>query len=435
MANFYTGLEMEMFTLNKKGQIVFEGEKILKQVKKADKNIWAMHECGKHMIEFGVKPSKSITQPFKVILKHLKTVIEIAMKNNILLFPFGTYPGEFDPRFNKNIMYRIKEKVLGEDKFKIAGLCIGYHMHLSLPKSSFSKKKMVKVAQQNINDALINGYNLLIAADPVVTTFMQSSPFIQGKYLAKDSRMLFYRGGENLKFEGLYSNFQLFGGLQSYIQTITDVIKLVEKRYDLWLSAVSEKGFDPNLIRKYGKKLDFAWNPVKVNKKGTLEQRGMDMNLPSYSLAVTTLLQNAFARIRTEGLEVRPSDHGINEPFRQEGKTLIIPPIDHVQEVLQYNSAMHGLGNKGVLKYCDRFVKFAMKNADKNTKILIKRVKEMLKSKKTMSDILIEEVKNAGGSVKRKLPKKISETLALNWCYKLMKDIQFTEYLLKKAKV
>ncbi|KHO45166.1 MAG: hypothetical protein QS98_C0012G0006 [archaeon GW2011_AR3] len=427
---FTTGFEMEMFTLDKEGHVVYEQDYIISRAKKYFKDVSVVKEVGKHMVEVGSQPSSDLRTSFNHILYTLEKTWEVAEKKNLLLYPFATYPGEFNPEINSSFWYDIRKKILGEEKFKMSGLCLGFHFHFAVPKNIFSRKKRVIVTlpDKKEQQSFISGYNFLIAADPVVTTFMQSSPYIQGTYLAKDSRMLFYRGGENLKFNGLYNDFQIFGGLQSYIYTITDLAKLIQKRYDLLKSQLIHWGFDPRLIKKYAKKLDTAWNPVKVNKHGTYEQRGMDMNLPSYCLSVSALLQLALKRIVEEHIAVVPSDVGIYRPFKLEGKKLHIPPISIVQENLQHLSATEGLSNIKILRYCKALVQFAQAGDNQDQKRFMTRISSMLSEKKTISDKIIEKIKSLGFD--DSITADAAATLAEGYAYEFLDDIDYTKALL-----
>jgi len=68
---------------------------------------------------------------------------------------------------------------------------------------------------------------------------MQSSPFYQGRRLAKDSRMLVYRGSEELGYpKGLYTNFPAFGSLPAYVHAGTDLINRITERNKAWMEAV-----------------------------------------------------------------------------------------------------------------------------------------------------------------------------------------------------
>ena len=43
-------------------------------------------------------------------------------------------------------------------------------------------------------EKIVNLFNLYIALDPALATFMQSSPYFEGELMGKDSRMIMYRG-------------------------------------------------------------------------------------------------------------------------------------------------------------------------------------------------------------------------------------------------
>ena len=429
MEKYTAGLELEQFLIDSKGKISFSQQKILRQLKKKYHGNHYQKEVGMHMLEFGSKPSVSIPETFRSMLKEIKFAKEMVEENGLKLFPFASYPGEYDPEIHSHVWYELKMKILGEDKFKISGLCTGFHFHFSMPKKTFDTKSKFIVASKDLleNQKMVSSYNMLIAADPALTTLMQSSPYIQGKFLAKDSRMLFYRGGENLNYEGLYSRFQSFGGLQSYITTIHEIIERVEKRYLLWKSALLEHGFDVDLIRRYGRKLDYAWNPVKVNKHGTFEQRGMDANLPTYVIGASLMLQKMLQRIYDEKLTVEPCEEGIKNPFKLEGDKLFVPTADKILKEYQYLSAAEGLENKEIYNYCKELYKFIKPKTSQEESKMLYRIKKMLETRKTMSDELIDDVKKEGLWKKQQLSESEAAKFALKWTSLMDKDIQVME--------
>jgi hypothetical protein len=431
---FTTGFEMEMFTLDRNGRVVYEGEQIIENSRKISPGIHVVHEAGKHMFEIGATPETSIRKSFSNIMLTLEKVWEVAERKNLLLYPYATYPGEFNPKITKSPWYSVLEKVWGRDKFKVAGLCNSFHFHYGISQKIFAQNKKVIVANQprGQRQGFVSSYNFLIAADPATTTLMQSSPFIEGKFLAKDSRMLLYRGGENLNYESLSritQNFKLFRGLQDYVQTVTEVIKLVEKRYDIFKSQLIYWGFDPKLIRKYARKMDIAWNPVKINKHGTYEQRGMDMNLPSYALGVSVLLHRALRRIVDENIRVVPSDIGIYTPFKIEKNELYIPPISVVKEQLQLLSATEGLASSKIYRYCRGLAAFALEKSDRSDRKLVSRIKEMMDTRKTMSDRLLADIGKLGET--DSVDRDAAASFAEKWSYDFLDDMDYTKKLLK----
>src|SRR3989338_4497228 len=429
MKGYTTGLELEQFLIDSTGNINFGAERILKILKKKYPNHHYQKEVGTNMLEFGSNPSTQITETLASMAGELNDAIAILKEHGLKLYPFATYPGEYRPNIRTNPWYEVKKRILGEYKIKMSGQCIGFHFHFSLPKKSFEdKSKFIKVSKNDLeNKKMVSSYNLLIAADPVLTTFTQSSPYIQGKFLAKDSRMLYYRGGSNLNYHGLYHKFQLFGGLQNYITTIHDIIEDVEIRYVLWQNAVLAQGFDVDLVRRYGRRLDYAWNPVKVNKHGTFEQRGMDANLPTYVAATALIVQKMLQRVYDEQLTIAPSKDGTKEPFKIENGKLFVPPSEIVLKEYQYLSAVEGLENKRMQKYCRALYRFILPEVKGKKKKLLNRIRQMLSTKKTIADRLIDEVKKEGLWNKRKLPPRDAARLANKWSGYFENDLRVLE--------
>jgi len=193
------GFEVELFTINNNGYIVDAADKLLKKAK-ADKNLAVQKECASNMIEIASYPSENIQNTMDYLLSELEYLVSTAEKQDILLLPLGCYPGKFNPFMRNDRPYKIKESIFGKNKWKIAGKCIGFHCHYDLPRGIFDPQLRIlkMLVRSKIKDSLVNSYNFLIAADPALTCFMQSSPFYQGKYLGKDSRVIVYRGGDSL---------------------------------------------------------------------------------------------------------------------------------------------------------------------------------------------------------------------------------------------
>src|SRR3989344_1159340 len=157
-----TGFEVEMFTINKKGCIVNSADNFLKRAK-SDKNLTLKKEISRNIIEIASYPHETIQNTMNNLLKELEYAVDIGEKENVLLCPLGAYPGKFNPKMRDDQKYSIKKSIFGAQRSKI-------------------------------KDSLVNSYNFLIAADPALTCFMQSSPFYQGTYIGKDSRIIMWRG-------------------------------------------------------------------------------------------------------------------------------------------------------------------------------------------------------------------------------------------------
>tara|TARA_Y100000310_G_scaffold242976_1_gene247300 strand:+ start:9406 stop:10737 length:1332 start_codon:yes stop_codon:yes gene_type:complete len=425
-----TGLEIELSTLNEKGEMVFEADKLLQKVRKKDKNVDIIKENSQNMIEIRSYPSTKVSNTALNMLNSLQLVLEVAEQNDIVLFPHGTYPGKFIPRIRDDKWYQVKSGIIGRKRFLNAGLCFGYHNHYTLPKGVFDKKtKFLKnLVKSKIKETLIDSYNLSIAMDPVLIALLQSSPFVQGKYIAKDSRVVIYRGDKGYKYnQSIYSNLQQFGSLPRYKHTLSDLKLTLKSRYNQWKRMMVENGYHPNGLAKQTNILHFGWNPVKINKLGTLEQRGMDMNHPKYVIATSMLLKFVLMNVQRNFLKVIPSDIGVNEPFKLEGNILYIPPYAHLKNKLQVYAAYDGLENKEIVNLCRRFLNFA-KSCTKNEYMpVLKPIYDLFSQRKTVSDKIIQRFKKRGYTKKDIVPNDVSAEVALMSCNQLFNEVEKTK--------
>jgi len=430
-----SGFEVELFTLDSNGDVAPAADEIIKESLAWHPSVIVTGEVGKHMFEIGSFPRVKVYNTALNLIENVERVVDVSEKLGYHFYPYGTYPGKFEPQFSPKTWYKMKEKIFGTQKFRLSMLVTGFHFHYTLPRGVFDKKKKLlkPMFDSKIKKTLVDSYNMLIAMDPVLTTFMQSSPFVEGRYLGKDSRMLVYRGGRKLGYDGLYSDYQQYGGLQPYKHTMADLIKLSEERHKRWKRLMSEQGFDPREIYKFGKILDFSWNPVKINKLGTMEQRGMDMNKFSLVLACGALIASTLRKIQQDFLEVVPSDVGVKEPFKLEGDKVIIPPHTTVRHYYQSISAHKGLSDDSMLDYCKRFMRFASAHAEPEEQAAFKVLYRMLESRKTESDRLVDEAQKAGYSVKEELPHELVRELALKESEKMKKDLKEARALAEKG--
>lgn len=428
-----TGFEVEFFTLNKSGFIANAADPILKSIKQT-KNQAIKKECAHNMIEIASYPNEMIPHSMGHLLNEIEILAEAARKKNFLLCPLGTYPGTFNPVMRKDKPYKIKESIFGKNRFKIAGRCIGFHCHYTLPKGIFdSQMRILKMlVRSKIKDSLVNSYNMLVAIDPALTCFMQSSPFYQGKFLGKDSRLIMYRGGHHLKnMGGLYANLEEFGDLPPYKLTALDIIDIISTRYEKWKSYIKTLGLNIKVISLYGSILDTTWNPVKINPNGTLEQRGMDMNHPMYIAGIGAMIKYVLKKLQEEYYAVVPSEIGIKEPFKMEGDTIYIPPYPYVRSELQKLSAYKGFDSDIVYDYCKRFFKLAQACIPKDRIRLTDSFKEMLNKRQTVSDAIIKYAKKNGYRKGLTISNRLGAEIALEHSERLLQEIIVTRDFIK----
>ena len=426
------GFEVELFTINSKGYIVNGADTILKKSSK-NKTLTIKKECAGNMIEIASYPNEMVPHTMQHLLNELEYLVSIASKENILLCPLGTYPGKFNPYMRTDRPYKIKKSIFGKNRWKIAGRCVGFHCHHTLPRGIFDNQLRVlkMLIRSKIKDSLVNSYNLLIAADPALTCFMQSSPFYQGKYLGKDSRVIMYRGGEYLNNpSGLYANLEEFGSLPPYKLTALDIIDIISTRYEKWKSYIKGLGLNIKVLSIYGSILDTTWNPVKINPNGTLEQRGMDMNHPIYMAGIGVIIKYILKKLQEEYYAVIPSEIGIKEPFKVEKDVIYIPPYPYVRNELQKLSAYKGFDSDIIYNYCKRFLRFAASTMPQDRIKLIKPFQEMLRKRKTVSDEILNYARKKGFKKNDTITNKLAAEIALEHSNRLLRDIISTRNMI-----
>ncbi len=425
------GFEVEFFIIDKKtGEIAHGADEIVKRASESSqresKNI--VTESSKNLIEVGSYPDIDGANTMTNLMEGLKLLLYVADELGYAIYPLGTYPGKFTPSMREEAHYKSQQKLYGATRFQISGRCAGYHCHTSLPWGVFDAKTlMIKDLTNSKNqEALVHSYNMLIALDPVLTTFMQSSPFYQGKHVAKDSRMVVYRGGDEFKlgFEGLYTNFPRFGALPSYVHSGTDIINAIKARYKDRITAMLEAGIPDKDIPRYKSILTTNWTPVKINPHGTFEQRGMDMNHLPLVLSVSVLIWRVLHHIQDGFLKVVPRDSAKTEPFKLEKGTIYIAPDTHVRQHLQRLSATEGLTNDEVHNYCKRLVGLVKELDGKKVEWLLKPLEQMLESRQTTADKVLSQAKELGyKDLKKQLPQKIAREIALTHSKQMFEDL------------
>lgn len=429
-----TGFEIELFIIDRQGKIVNAADNILNKAKK-DKRAALKKENSLSMIEIASYPNEMVPDTMSHLLDELDYAIQIAEKFDTLLCPLGLYPGRFNPIMRNDLKYEIKKSIFGKQKYKIEARCAGFHCHYTLPRGIFDSQIMALklLVHSKIKDSFVNSYNMMIAADPALTCFMQSSPFYQGKYIGKDSRVIMYRGGEALSNNaGLYADFEEFGGLPHYKSTTLDIMDLITTRFQKWKSHIKSLGLNIKVLSLYGSTLYTTWGPVRVSPHGTLEQRGMDMNHPKYIVSMGILIKFILKRLQEEHYAVIPSEIGIKEPFKVEKDVIYIPPYSYVRNTLQRLSAYKGLDSDITYNYCKKFLKFAASAMPKDRIRLIRPLNDMLKNRKTISDEIIDYAKKRGfKNNDKKISDNISAEISLNHSERLIKEIEETRRMIK----
>ena len=163
--------------------------------------------------------------------------------------------------------------------------------------------------------------------------------------------------------------------------------------------------------------LSYAWNPVKINPHGTIEYRGFGMNKLSTLFGPSTMFKFTLKNIQQNYQRVIPLDMDLKESFRVENNLLFVPGFSDVTRLQKY-AAYEGLKNKEVYNYTKNFFKFARTVTSENYLPLLDPVKNMLESKKTTSDRIMEYFKRKG------FKNKITESAAKEGAIKFSNDFK-----------
>ena len=431
------GYEAEFFLLNKKGEVIHEADYLLKKIdeKKRNPSSFIVKEIDHNQIEVGCYPDVESVNTLDALVQNLKLLLFTAEEEGMVICPLGTYPGKFMPQIRKDpTKYNAYQRALGKSRYAQMARTNGFHCHYALPKGVFDAKKLKvkRLVTSKNKDSLVNAYNFLIAADPALITFMQSSPFLQGKLVGKGARTLIMHGDDSLDFpNGIYANHPIFGVLPPYAHTGTDLINLSNRRYEEWKKLLTESGTKESEFNSYYKSiLETNWSPLRINQHGTLEQRGMDINHPHIMFAVSVLIQVALRAIQENFYQVEPSDLAVKEPFKIEKKTIYIPPDTYVKNELQKKAVYKGLEDEEVWYYCKRLLWLVKILEGKKIEKLIEPLEKMIKDKMTVSDEIIAEAKKLGyDNYKKEMPAEIGAEIALNHSKRLFKEVVLVEKL------
>lgn len=394
------GIEQEFFITNNEGSLVNEADELLKTIKNKLIYFDLKQECGHSMLELTTFPHINTKHVFDKFFIDFESFLYEIEKKELALFYYGTFPGLNETRIRDDKRYFVKSQILGEEEFKNSVKCIGFHFHYSLPKNSFNEKinYFYPDIKPNVKNKVLNLFNLYIAIDPSISTLMQSSPYLDGKYLGKDARIIAYRGDSIFNYKNsLYSRYPEFGTLNEYSESYENLLSKINERKEKWKSLLNyhnmsfsdfAKKDDPSL-------LDSSWKPVKISPHGTIECRGADMNSIGKVVALSSILKSVSKFVEDNNLTIIPSDIGNNEFFKLEDDILYVPKYNKLIQI-QKESAIYGMENRVVFEYTSSFFKFT-KSLLKGNSELLNNFEKIIETKQTTSDDIIKYVKSKQG--------------------------------------
>ncbi len=424
------GLEIEVFTLDSEGRMVNGAPDVLKKVEGKRLGKYVKREISKSMVELGAKENRSVSECAGPFLDNLDELVEAAQEAGYRLLPLGTHPGRAMPKLHSSEWYDAKKAVLGKDTVK-EGRISGFHFHYMLPEGIVEKstQRIKSVGRSLARDIFLQQYNFLVAADPAVLTFCQSTPFWMGRHWAKDCRVLIYRDmkvdlrGETM--HGIHHFLPLFGALPNYEFTLEDLRVMADLRKNAWLELLWQKRIPTNEIACYPT-LKFMWGPLRVNKIGTFEYRGPDMNRPQVIFSSSRLLMYALQAIEEMELSVVPSDIGTEEPFVLEDGKIYVPPHATVKH-LERQSVTNGFESLHLKNYCKALLDLVIELSGKEGKLAL--LAGMLEKEETVSDEILRMVRKNGYDTSQEIPEDMLNHLALFHADRLPKDIEAAKKL------
>ena len=194
--------------------------------------------------------------------------------------------------------------------------------------------------------------------DPALVALTRSCPFYEELAPGLAVRTAFYRGSSLFGWEGLYTDLPEVGGLRPYAKSIEELVKRQLSSYGAWLAAMDRAGVKKRFFFETGGNvLKASWNPVRINRHGTVELRGIDSNYPETILAVADLVQTVADRMRNEGLTVE--SHEETRVMEARGACLLVPEFGYLGRGLSYAAATGGLEVPEVSAYLDSIFEVA----------------------------------------------------------------------------
>ncbi len=310
------------------------------------------------LVEINTPPVHTLSGLEREYAQNLGLALRAARSLGLRLYPLGTYPLPLEPAARDGLDYRVQLSTVGPDRFVDAGRCAGTHLHLELQAGTIDEWAGISAtASDAAREEVLNIYNLATALDPALVALTRSCPFFEGRTTGLAVRTVHYRGNAAFGWEGVYTDLPQVGALLPYADDAQHLIKQQFDRYKAWLAAMDRAGVQRRFFAEAGGDLlRPAWNPVRLNRQGTLELRGMDSNYPDVTLAMAAMILGAADRVRRDGLTVVPDD-GLHA-FEVTQDVLRVPGFSRLGGELLYAAVAGGVNDEVVATYLDSVLAF-----------------------------------------------------------------------------
>jgi Glutamate-cysteine ligase family 2(GCS2) len=315
-------------------------------------------EFVKGLVEINTPPVPNLAELEREYLDNLRLALRVARSLGMRLYPLGTYPLPIEPAMRDETDYQVQVRTVGPERFVHAGRCAGTHLHLELPDGTVDPSAGIAAsAPEEARAEALNLHNLATALDPALISLTRSCPFYEGEATGSAPRIVRYRGSEEFGWDGVYRELPLVGRLLPYATDTEQLVRQQFDRYEAWLAAMDRAGVERKVfVEAGGDLLRPAWNPVRLNRQGTVELRGLDSNYPDVTLTAAALVIGAATRLRQDGLTVVP-DEGVRA-FEVEGEKLRVPGFDYLGHELLRAAATGGVEDPAVSAYVDSVLEF-----------------------------------------------------------------------------
>lgn len=354
------GLEQEFFLVEESGLPSQRADEFLDRCRaEAGGPAGFAPEFVKGLVEVNTSPVCTLAELEREYAVNLRLALNVARALGLRLYPLGTYPLPLRPVVRGGPDYQVQVRTVGPERFVDAGRCAGTHLHLELPAGTVSADAGLSAgAPTDARNEVLNLYNLATALDPALVALTRSCPYYEGRATGLAVRTVHYRGSAAFGWKGVYTDLPQVGALLPYADDAEHLVSQQFDRYRTWLRAMDRAGVERRLfVEAGGDLLRPAWNPVRLNRQGTLELRGMDSNLPEVTLAVAALIVGAADRVHRENLEVAP-DEGVGA-FEAAGGRLRVPGFARLGGELLRAAVTGGVEDPAVLTYLDSILEFA----------------------------------------------------------------------------
>ena len=354
------GLEQEFFLVEDSGEPSVRADEFLehcREVSEGDGSSCLAPEWVKGVVEVNTPPVRSLADLEREYVGNVRLALRSAREIGLRIYPLGTYPLPLEPAVREEQDYRVQVRTVGPERFMDAGRCAGTHLHLELPAGTVDTEHgLSPAASEEARKELLDLYNLATALDPALIFLSRSCPFYEGRRTGLSPRTARYRGSDTFGWDGVYRHLPEVGALRPYAQSSEHLVRQQFDRYETWLSAMKRAGVDlAHFLESGGDLLRPAWNPVRLNRQGTLELRGLDSNLPEATFAVVELVLASAARVREDGLTVTP-DGEVSTFVVSDGR-LLVPDFERLSGEMFRAAVSGNAGDSAMTAYLDSILK------------------------------------------------------------------------------